>query len=158
MVLDNYILNEGDPVRRLFMQIPCSSNKEANTNEAWHPTTKKESNIITLDILIKDENINILLGRPDWCNFAMADDIEVICSNLLMLMSACGHVKDRKNVQWFEIIHSYSPTHFRTLKFNHDDGIWLSGPVWEPISLEETPFYVEISHLSGETPNSGRVS
>lgn len=138
MILDPYILKDGEPVRRLFLKIPY-----LRSEEAWKPGILEPTEIITLDILIKEERINILLGRPDWNGLGLANFIEVICSNLLMLMESCGLVKDRKKVQWFEIVHSMYPIRFESLHFGKDDGIWLSSPSWENISIEEFPFNVD---------------
>lgn len=138
MILDPYILNDGEPIRRLFIKIPY-----LRSEEAWRPGILEPTEIITLDILVKEKIINILLGRPDWNGLGLANFIEVICSNLLMLMEASGLVKNIENVQWFEIVHSMYPIRFQSLKFKQDKGIWLSSPSWENMSIDELPFNLD---------------
>lgn len=138
MILEPYILKDGEPVRRLFLKIPY-----LRSEKTWQPGILQPTEIITLDILIKHEKAHILLGRPDWNSLGLANFIEVICSNLLMLMESCGLVKDREKVQWFEIAHSMSPIRFESIYFKKDDGIWLSNPSWENISIDEIPFNVD---------------
>jgi len=138
MILNPYILKDGEPIRRLFLKVPY-----LRSPKAWEPGILEPTEIITLDILVKEEKVNILLGRPDWNRLGLANFIDVISSNLIMLMEASGVVKNRKNVQWFEIVHSMHPIRFQSIIFQNDDDIWLSNPSWKNIPIEEIPFNVD---------------
>ena len=89
-----------------------------------------------------EDTINVLLGCPDWEPRGLANYIEVICSNLRMLMKAYGLLKDKMSVCWFEIDHTRSYVHFESINSEEDDGIWLSSPGWTGLLEDQLPFNV----------------
>lgn len=138
MILDPYIIEDGQPVRRLFLKIPFTGQ-----GRKWHPNTTRDTQVITLDITLKNNMIYVLLGRPDWDHIGIAARAETICSNLLMLMEACGLVLERKNVHWFEIVHILKPIRFQSIHFERDDGTYLSNPSWRSVPASSFPFNVD---------------
>lgn len=86
--------------------------------------------------------MNILLGCPDWEPRGLANYVDVICSNLRMLMRAFGIIKQKSSVHWFQIIHT-NKLSFKSFEFQQDDNIWLSDPQWCDISIDDVPFNVE---------------
>lgn len=137
MILDPYLLEDGQPARMLFLKIPYAS-----IQKEWEKSSEQNTQVITLDITLKKNCINVLLSRPDWDYIGIAPRLENICSNLLMLMESCSLVKDRKHVNWFKISYTLEPTRFQSIQFK-DNGTWLSDPVLKTLSLEEFPFNVE---------------
>ncbi|MGI4851405.1 MAG: hypothetical protein ACRYGR_05640 [Janthinobacterium lividum] len=137
MILNPYILKEGESVRQLFLQIP-----HLNSEEAWTPNVIRPTRVISLDILPEKDTINILLGCPDWDKRGLANYVEVICSNLRMLIKAFGLIKDKMNIRWFEIDHTTSHVHFKSINFEKDNGTWLSEPHWTELLADQLPFNV----------------
>jgi hypothetical protein len=138
MILSPYLIERHEPIRRRFCQLPF-----VNPEQYEHPNYAMNHQVITLDISIVEENINILLGRPDWEGLGIANRAENICSNLAMLMEFCGIIKDRQKVQWFEIVHIMHPMKLQKLYFANDNGSCFSGANWAYLSLEDFPFNLE---------------
>lgn len=135
MILSPYIIERHEPIRRRLCQIPSVSPEQYE-----HPAYAMNHQVITLDICIVEENINILLGRPDWEGLGIANRAENICSNLAMLMEFCGIIKDRKKAQWFEMVHVMQPMKLQKLYFTNDNGSCFSGASWASLSIKDFPF------------------
>ncbi|OJW47174.1 MAG: hypothetical protein BGO67_03610 [Alphaproteobacteria bacterium 41-28] len=131
MILTPYIIGLHEPIKMRYMKL--------RESPFVSPSAPRD-HVLTLDILEKESILHILLGRPDWNRRGLSNDIENICSSLLMLMDLCGLMKTRDQILWYELsLFSFPEIDLQALHFK-DDGQFLSGPAWKSLSPEDSPF------------------
>ena len=102
-----------------------------------------KTQVITLDIICRQEEIHALLGHAYGEPIGISSRLEELCSNLLMAMENSGMVKDRKQVQWYELVESAGPLKIELVSFSEDNGTSLEGARWKPLDLKDCPFNLE---------------
>jgi hypothetical protein len=131
MILTPYFLEKNQPVKMRFLEIPCDK-------EVWGGNPPGKTHTITLDMLEEEDQLHVLITKPDWEQQGIKNTIEIIASNLLAIFEIMLSWK-RKNVSWYTL----NPTS-ETIKleqiFFKDDGRSLSMPRWETIDPQSSVF------------------
>jgi hypothetical protein len=92
-------------------------------------------------MLQEEDQLHVLIAKPDWEQQGITNTIEIIASNLLAIFEIMLPWK-RKNVSWYTL----NPTS-GTLKleqiFFKDDGRSLSMPEWETTDPHSSVFNLD---------------
>lgn len=133
MILTPYIIASNEPVKMRYMKLREAPSVTSSSVRDY---------FLTVDILPKESALHVLLSHPDWYPRGLANDIENICSSLLMLMDLNGLVKARNQVFWYELsFFSYPEIVLHSVHFT-DNGHIFSNPSYKSLPFEQSPFNI----------------